>query len=157
MDAAESKPCADFEGSTNMPDGGTGRAESWWGGWSHNRKSPGMRLNGADLLLGAFFAGASAAMAALGLPLSGLPLWGYASFLVFCNIVRIRRIYELVWCAIVVAALGACLLLRSGHPGSIVAFSGAATQVLLILAAGRKGHLRGIGRFRLRGKADGAI
>lgn len=157
MDPVESKPCAGIEGSTDIQAAGTGQGESWWGGWSRNRKSPGMRLNGADLLLGAFFAGASAAMALLGLPLSGLPLWGYASFLIFCNVVRIRRIYELVWCAIVAASLGACLLLRSGHPGAIVAASGTAAQVLLILAAGRNGHLRGIGRFRLRGKDDGAI
>jgi hypothetical protein len=122
--------------------------DGWWGGMTRLRKSPGPRLNGLDLIILAAFVAASVTMAGLKLPFFLLPAWICISFLVFCNIVRIRRNYELAWCAITIAGTFSLLFLRFDpkETGLIIAIIGSVAQGALIALARRNGHLNGIGR-----------
>jgi len=123
-------------------------AEAWWGGWTRQRRSVGPRLNGVDLCLLAGAALLATATHRVGVPLGWFVLWTFLCFLVFCNLVRIARSYELIWCALVVTtALGAMALGWTPEPAAgLAAGAGTIALPLLVVIARARGHLRGLFR-----------
>jgi len=118
---------------------------AWWGGWTGQRRHEhGFRLNVMDLVLGSASVAASLAIASFDMPLWWAPAYLFATFFMFCNVLRIARGYELAWCAIVAATTLGAAVLAPMHLPMLLPTVGVLSQIALGLAAVRAGQTRGI-------------
>ncbi|XOF34073.1 MAG: hypothetical protein ACL93V_01885 [Candidatus Electrothrix sp. YB6] len=94
---------------------------------------PGFRLSAVDiivLILGAVW---SILLHGMDNPLGLLIFFTFAHFFLFCNVLRMRRSFELIWAALFLLAAGSSLFFRvPGWPGTIVIMLGI-TVILAIL------------------------
>lgn len=123
----------------------TSKRPAWWGGWTGQRRHEhGFRLNVMDLLLGGASVASSFAIASFDMPLWWAPSYLFATFFMFCNVLRIARGYELAWCAIVsLTTLGASAL-APVHLPMLLPAVGIAAQVALGFAAIKAKRTHGI-------------
>lgn len=122
----------------------------WWQGWRGQRRhEKGFRLNGVDLCWIGLTIALSGLLAVIMGPhghLWSLPLIAPTAFFLFCNIFRIRRIYELTWIGLMAVTFILSMLLRidGNHLLPTLWMASAIWQVILIPTAWARGHLRGI-------------
>ena len=123
----------------------TSEAPAWWGGWTGQRRHEhGFRLNAMDLMMGSASVAASLAIASFDMPMWWAPAYLFATFFMFCNVLRIARGYELAWCAIAAVTTIGAAALAPMHLSKLLPAVGIVSQIALGFAAVSAGRTRGI-------------
>ena len=126
----------------------TFKRPAWWGGWTGQRRHEnGFRMNAMDILLAAASIFACIALQMATVPLWWTPAYLFATFFVFCNVLRITRRYEIIWCGSFSVSVLVSLALNPSEAPLIIPAVGTALQMGLGAFAWHSGDLKG---FRAR-------
>lgn len=122
----------------------TSEAYPWWGGWTGQRRHEnGFRLNAMDLLLAVASVFTSWVLHIVAIPLWWAPAYLFITFFIFCNVLRITRRYELIWCGAFVATSLSTFALAPALSFVIIPAVGTTVQLGIAIAAWHSGQLRG--------------
>ena len=122
----------------------TSNNPAWWGGWSGQRRHEhGFRLNALDILLAAVTLTVCWALNITEIPLWWAPGYLFATFFIFCNVLRITRGYELIWCAVFGSFTVGMIAIRPAEAQLLIPTVGILLQIGLALLAWRSGDIKG--------------